>query len=77
MAEFTVTTDLSVLRGLQIKANFDELKAELTKKVESYRTMVVTPETTAAAKTDLANLRRVQKDIDAVRLAWKKEYMAT
>ena len=36
MAEFTVTTDLSVLRGLQIKANFDELKAELTKKVESY-----------------------------------------
>lgn len=76
MAEFTVTTDLSVLRGLQIKANFDELKAELTKKVESYRTMVVTPETTAAAKTDLANLRRVQKDIDVVRLAWKKEYMA-
>lgn len=76
MAEFTVTTDLSVLRGLQIKANFDELKAELTKKVESYRTMVITPETTAAAKTDLANLRRVQKDIDAVRLAWKKEYMA-
>lgn len=75
MAEFTVTTDLSVVRGLQIQANFDELKAELTKKVESYRTMVVTPETTAAAKTDLANLRRVQKDIDTVRLAWKREYM--
>lgn len=76
MAEFTVTTDLSVLRGIQIKANFDELKAELTKKVESYRTMVVTPETTAAAKADLANLRRVQRDIDTVRLAWKREYMA-
>ena len=75
MAEFTVTTDLSVLRGLQIKANFGELKAELTKKVESYRTMVVTPETTAAAKADLANLRRVQKNIDEVRLAWKREYM--
>lgn len=76
MAEFTVTTDLSVLRGLQIKANFDELKAALTEKVESYRTMLVTPENTAAAKSDLANLRRVQRDIDTVRLAWKREYMA-
>lgn len=75
MAEFTVTTDLSVLRGLQIKANFDELKAELTEKVESYRTMVVTPETISAAKADLANLRRVQRDIDTVRLAWKREFM--
>ena len=76
MAEFKVSTDLSVVRGLKISANFDELKAELTKKVESYRTMLVTPETTAAAKNDLANLRRVQKDIDTVRLAWKREYMA-
>lgn len=76
MAEFKVSTDLSVVRGLQITANFDELKAELTQKVESYRQMVVTPETTAAAKADLANLRRVQKDIDTVRLAWKREYMA-
>lgn len=76
MAEFKVSTDLSVVRGLKISANFDELKAELTAKVESYRTMVVTPETTAAAKQDLANLRRVQKDIDTVRLAWKREYMA-
>ena len=76
MAEFKVSTDLSVVRGLQINANFDELKAELTKKVDSYRQMVVTPETTAAAKQDLANLRRVQKDIDTVRLAWKREYMA-
>ena len=76
MAEFKVSTDLSVVRGLQITANFDELKAELTQKVESYRQMVVTPETTAAAKADLANLRRVQKDIDTVRIAWKREYMA-
>lgn len=75
MAEFKVSTDLSVVRGLQITANFDELKAELTQKVESYRQMVVTPETTAAAKADLANLRRVQKNIDEVRLAWKREYM--
>lgn len=75
MAEFKVSTDLSVVRGLKINANFDELKVELTKKVESYRKMVVTPETTAAAKADLANLRRVQREIDAVRLAWKREYM--
>ena len=76
MAEFTVTTDLSVVRNLKITANFDELKAALTEKVESYRTMLVTPENTAAAKSDLANLRRVQRDIDTVRLAWKREYMA-
>ena len=76
MAEFTVTTDLSVVRDLKITANFDELKAALTEKVESYRTMLVTPENTAAAKSDLANLRRVQRDIDTVRLAWKREYMA-
>ena len=75
MAEFIVTTDLSVVRDLKITANFDELKAALTEKVESYRTMVVTPETISAAKADLANLRRVQRDIDTVRLAWKREFM--
>ena len=75
MAEFVVKTDLAPVTSLVIEANFDEIKYELAAKVAAYEKMVVTPEGVAAAKSDLATLRRVSKQIDEVRLAWKREYM--
>lgn len=75
MAEFVVKTDLAPVTSLVIEANFDEIKNELATKVAAYEKMVVTPEGVAAAKSDLATLRRVSKQIDEVRLAWKREYM--
>lgn len=75
MAEFIVKTDLAPVTSLVIEANWDEIKNELSEKVAAYEKMVVTPEGVAAAKSDLATLRRVGKQIDEVRLAWKREYM--
>lgn len=75
MAEFVVKTDLAPVTSLVIEANWDEIKNELAQKVASYETMVVTQDGISAAKSDLATLRRVSKQIDEVRLAWKREYM--
>lgn len=74
MADFTVTTDLAPIRALVIEANFQELQRELTAGVEVYRNMVVTEDGISAAKKDLANIRRVGKQIDEVRMAVKREY---
>lgn len=74
MADFTVTTDLAPIRALVIDANFQELQRELTAGVEVYKNMVVTEDGIAAAKKDLANIRRVGKQIDEVRLTVKREY---
>lgn len=74
MADFTVTTDLAPIRALVIEANFEELQRELTAGVEVYKNMVVTEDGISAAKKDLANIRRVGKQIDEVRLAVKREY---
>ena len=75
MAEFMVKTDLAPVTSLVIEANWDEIKTELAAKVAAYEKMVVTPEGISAAKSDLAALRRVSKQIDEARLAWKREYM--
>lgn len=75
MAEFMVKTDLAPVTTLVIEANWDEIKTELAEKVAAYEKMVVTPEGISAAKSDLAALRRVSKQIDEARLAWKREYM--
>jgi hypothetical protein len=75
MAEFMVKTDLAPVTTLVIEANWDEIKTELAAKVAAYEKMVVTPEGISAAKSDLAALRRVSKQIDEARLAWKREYM--
>lgn len=74
MADFTVKTDLAPIRALVIEANFEELQRELTAGVEVYKNMVVTEDGISAAKKDLANIRRVGRQIDEVRLSVKREY---
>jgi len=45
----------------KISFNFEELKAELTAKVQMYETLVYTDDQIVEAKKDRANLNRLKK----------------
>lgn len=62
--EFKIITDLAPFEALEIQTNAAEIEKEIAEKVSIYEKMVVTPETKAAAKQDLANLRKVVGAID-------------
>ena len=56
--------------------NFEELKAELVEKVGFYESIVVTPESVADAKKDLANLRKLSAALNDERKRVKKAALA-
>ena len=56
--------------------NYEELKKQIAEKTQPYKGLIVTEDAIPAAKTDLANLRRLEKAIDDRRKAVKKEYNA-
>ena len=59
----------------KVEFNFSELKAELTRKAETYANMVYTEEQMAVAKTDRANLNRLKKALNDERIRREREYM--
>ena len=59
-----------------LKFNYEELKQQVAEKTAPYKGLIVTEDAIPAAKTDLANLRRLEKAIDDRRKAVKKEYNA-
>lgn len=56
--------------------NYDELKKEIAEKTLPYKGLIVTEDAIPVAKTDLANLRKLEKAIDDRRKTVKKEYNA-
>lgn len=58
-----------------ISWNFEELKAELTAKLETYKTLQYTPEQIAAAKTDRAGLNNLKKALSDERIRREKEFL--
>lgn len=56
--------------------NYEELKKQIAEKTAPYKGLIVTEDAIPAAKTDLANLRKLEKAIDDRRKAVKKEYNA-
>lgn len=56
--------------------NYSELKKEIAEKTLPYKGLIVTEDAIPVAKTDLANLRKLEKAIDDRRKAVKKEYNA-
>lgn len=60
----------------QITCNFDELKAELSEKMSVYDGIVISEDTVKLAKDDLANLRKVKKEIEDKRKEAKKIFNA-
>lgn len=61
---------------IPLKFNYEELKQQVAEKTAPYKGLIVTEDAIPAAKTDLANLRRLEKAIDDRRKAVKKEYNA-
>ncbi len=59
----------------KITFNFEEIKAELTTKLETYKHMVYTESDIKAAKADKAELNKLKKAVNDERIARQKEYM--
>lgn len=59
----------------QITWNYEELKAELEKKVKAYEVMVYTEDQVKDAKADVASLRKLKKALNDERIRREKEYM--
>lgn len=60
----------------QIMFNYEELKQELTEKVNVYTSLVYTDEKIKEAKEDRANLNKLKKALNDERIRREKEYMA-
>ena len=67
---------LSEFHPVAVSFNYDELKKEIAERTLPYKGLIVTEDAIPAAKTDLANLRRLEKAIDDRRKSVKKEYNA-
>lgn len=59
-----------------IEFNFDEIKQELTEKVEHYKSLVYTDEQIKDAKKDVAELRKFIKALSDERIKVKKQCLA-
>lgn len=59
----------------EIEFNFEELKRELTEKVQFYETLVYTDEQIKQAKADKAALNKLKKALNDERIRREKEYM--
>lgn len=74
--EMRMTTDLETALPAEIGFNFEELKAELTERLQHYNTLVVTEEAIKEAKADLAKLRKLKDAIETRRKEVKRQCMA-
>lgn len=73
--EFKMTTELESVLPKEILFNYEELKAELSEKLEKYNRMVVTEDGLAAAKKDRAALNKLLKALDDRRIDVKREWL--
>lgn len=73
--EFTVdNTALAAVKDIVINANYEEMEAWLKETVTPYATMVVTEDSIADAKADLAKIRKARASIDDYRKSIEREY---
>lgn len=68
------TEDIKALEP--VKFNYEELKKELTEKVENYKNLVYTEENINMAKKDRANLNKLKKAINAEKIRVKNTLLA-
>ncbi|MBO5969257.1 MAG: DUF1351 domain-containing protein [Clostridia bacterium] len=67
---------LSEIKVAPVQFNYEELKKEVAERTKPYKGLIVEEDSIPMAKTDLANLRKLEKAIDDRRKAVKKEYNA-
>jgi len=73
--EFVIKTDLNSIPKA-IDFNFDEMKSELTEKLEKYNALVVTEDSIKSAKDDRAKLNKLRTAIEDRRKEVKKLCLA-
>lgn len=72
---FEVKQDaLALVKNTVIEANFEECAAALKEMIEPYKTLIVSEDGIAAAKSDRAKIRKVSSSIDEMRKTVKKAY---
>lgn len=67
---------IGALSVAPVDFNYQELKKDIAEKTLPYKGLIVTEDAIPVAKSDLANLRKLEKAIDDRRKAVKKEYNA-
>ena len=67
---------IGAFKPVPVDFNYQELKKEIAEKTLPYKGLIVTEDAIPVAKTDLANLRKLEKAIDDRRKTVKKEYNA-
>lgn len=75
MLELKMITDLQAATPAEISFNFEELKSELSERLEYYSGLVVTEDGIKDAKADRAKLNKLRTAIDTRRKDIKKEYL--
>ena len=73
--EFVMSTDLNTALPKVIGFNFEELKAELTARLDYYNSLVVTEDTIKEGKVERAKLSKLREAVEAKRKEVKREYM--
>ena len=68
--ELSVTQQMGVITG-----NFEAIKAQLESEMAEYKGKTFTEETKKKAKEDLADLRKLKKNVNARKMEVKKAYM--
>lgn len=71
--ELIMSTDLATAIPAEIGFNFEELEAELQRRLEHYNHLVVTEDAVKDAKDDRANLRKLREAIETRRKEVKKQ----
>lgn len=71
--ELRMTTDLDKALPAVIDFNFEELKSELTERLDYYNHLVVTEDAIQDGKTDRANLRKLREALETRRKEVKKQ----
>ena len=74
--EFVMSTDLNTALPKEIGFNFEELKAELSERLEYYNGLVVTETTIKEGKAERAKLSKLREAVEARRKEVKRECMA-
>ena len=65
--EFVMSTDLNTALPKEIGFNFEELKAELSERLEYYNGLVVTETTIKEGKAERAKLSKLREAVEAKR----------
>ena len=73
--EFIVKTDLENTIPSKIEFNFEDMKTELSERLEYYRNLTVTEDQIPAAKTERASLNKLKEAIEGKRKEIKKKYL--